>query len=122
MARFWALVGKADPDSCWEWQGKRDRDGYGVFRIQGKDHRAHRIAYGYYQFVDPPPVVMHSCDNPACCNPQHLSGGSQVENILDKTTRNRQAKGVRNGRAKLSELQVMRIKLILDNGLMSKAA
>ena len=28
-------------------------------------------------------VVMHSCDNPSCINPAHLSVGTQGENVND---------------------------------------
>ena len=32
---------------------------------------------------------MHTCDNPACCNPKHLVLGTQNENILDMTNKRR---------------------------------
>jgi hypothetical protein len=28
-------------------------------------------------------VVMHTCDNPQCVNPEHLRLGTQKENIMD---------------------------------------
>jgi hypothetical protein len=33
--------------------------------------------------------VMHSCDNPACINPEHLSVGTHQQNIQDAVTRGR---------------------------------
>jgi hypothetical protein len=48
-----------------------------------------------------PEVVRHTCDNPACVNPNHLLGGTQQQNIDDRQRRDRQAKGSRNGRSKL---------------------
>ena len=71
------------------------------------------MAYGLMHAGEQPPVVMHLCDNPACCNPIHLRGGTQTQNVLDKVAKNRQAKGSSNGRAKLSESAVKRIKGLL---------
>ena len=33
--------------------------------------------------------MRHSCDNPRCCNPNHLSVGTQRDNILDMVKRGR---------------------------------
>ena len=113
VARFWKTINKCDPDDCWEWQGKRDRDGYGVFQYNLKDRKAHRTVYGLTHAGDQSPVVMHLCDNPACCNPSHLRGGSQLQNMQDKVSKDRQARGSRNGRAKLAEKDVKSIKAAL---------
>lgn len=58
-------------------------------KVEGKAALAHRVvAYAIGIVVSPfyqkgGQVVMHSCDNPACCNPRHLSVGSQSENMQD---------------------------------------
>lgn len=87
-----------DPDStdrsgdCWEWRGVRNRDGYGVIS-RGRGNKkvlAHRAAYA--EWVDPIPegmVVMHSCDNPPCVNPEHLTVGTQRDNIRDMAAKRR---------------------------------
>ena len=113
VSRFWKAVNTCDPMSCWEWQGKRDRDGYGVFRYRLREHRAHRVAYGLTHGGEQPRVVMHTCDHPACCNPTHLQGGNQSQNIQDKVRKDRQARGSKNGRAKLTEKEVKSIKWVL---------
>lgn len=110
VTRLWGTIKICDPDHCWEWQGKRDRDGYGIFQYRLRDRRAHRVVYGLTHSGEQPPVVMHTCDNPACCNPIHLRGGNQSQNMLDKLAKNRQAKGSRNGRSKLTEKEVKSIK------------
>lgn len=58
---------------------------------------------------------MHACDKPACCNPVHLTGGTQADNIADMVKKGRQAKGSRNGRAKLDERQGCAIKRRLQD-------
>ena len=56
--------------------------------------------------------VCHHCDNPNCINPDHLFQGTKLDNRLDMIKKNRQvyASGEMNGKAKLSEQQVMEIK------------
>jgi hypothetical protein len=74
------------PDGCWEWKGPRDPDGYGRHRgIQ-----AHREAYKH--FVGPigaGMIVCHSCDNPPCCNPDHLWLGNAKSNGVDSALKGR---------------------------------
>lgn len=91
--RFWAKVSRGAPDSCWEWQGCRNRDGYGVFmlsRAQGSD-RAHRVSWALLHGPIPSgKVVRHRCDNPSCVNPAHLLLGTQAQNVEDMVGRGRQ--------------------------------
>lgn len=61
---------------CWEWKLSRSgRPGrrYGRWRVDGREQRAHRVAYEL--LVGPIPdghELHHSCHNPPCCNPAHL--------------------------------------------------
>lgn len=118
--RFWDNVDVRRPNECWPWTGYTDRDGYGRMSVSGRKRQAHRIAYRL-KYRDRPPVVMHRCDNPPCCNPLHLKGGTQGENVRDKVRKDRQAKGSANGRAKLTEDQVVEIKRLLRAGDISQA-
>ena len=60
-------------DGCWLWQGLISR-GYPLYF--GK--RAHRLAYE--QARGPIREVLHHlCENPSCCNPEHLVDMSQSE-------------------------------------------
>ena len=67
--RFWKLIDVKSPKECWNWQGFRDTNGYGVFSIHSTAYKAHRIAFELR--VRPIPgdyMIMHTCDNRLCCN------------------------------------------------------
>ena len=102
---FWNRVKKM-PNGCWEFQSWEDGDGYRFFCYHGKDHRAHRLAYEFTHGPIPDKmVVMHSCDNPPCCNPAHLKVGTVDDNSKDMGKKGR---GYRN--YKLTEQQVLEIR------------
>lgn len=78
---------------CWEWNGKRNDDGYGIFnagRLGYENARAHRAVYEC--FVEPIPdelQLRHKCDNPPCVNPDHLIPGTAADNSRDMVKRRR---------------------------------
>ena len=114
--RFWSYVDKSrGPGEPWMWVGQRDPDGYGSISINGKKHRAHRVSY-YLEYGELPEVVMHMHDIRANVNPAHLKGGTQLENIRDRDRKGRQAKGQRNGRAKLTPGHVRTIRKRYEGG------
>ena len=87
-SRFWSKVDKAD--GCWEWQGSRQKRGYGLFRIQGRLHKAHRAALALSGVeVSDEVCVLHNCDNPPCCNPAHLRLGTKGENNTERHMKGR---------------------------------
>jgi hypothetical protein len=96
---------KIMPSGCWECTShRRDKDGYTQIRRNGQSKRLHRLVYEIkISQINDDEVVLHSCDNPACFNPDHLSKGSNFDNQMDKVYKGRQAKGVINGRAKLTD-------------------
>jgi len=60
--RFWEKVQKTA--KCWLWTAATDRDGYGVCKIQQKQHRAHRVAWELsYGTIPSTACVLHKCDN-----------------------------------------------------------
>ena len=97
---------------CHEWQGHRNRKGYGWFNAgTGKDPRqvlAHRFALELIGQLDDRPIL-HLCDNPPCCNPDHLRSGSLAENNADMRDKGRQARGERVASSRLTEPQAREI-------------
>lgn len=81
---------------CWLWTGtKRNRGGYGQAPGRKLAHRA-----SFEAFIGPIPdglVVMHSCDTPACVNPDHLELGTAADNNRDRQAKGRSATGDRHG-------------------------
>ena len=108
-ARFLAKIAEPDVNGCTLWTACTNEDGYGTFGYMGRVVRAHRYAAG---MVDWPPEIQtrHLCNVPACVNPEHLTFGSNADNVRDKVEAGRQPKGVDHGRAKLTEDQVLEIR------------
>lgn len=58
-------------------------------------------------------VVLHTCDNKLCCNPDHLRFGSHADNMADMRAKGRRkciGSGERNERAKMTPEQVLAIR------------
>lgn len=91
--RFFDKVKKTD--YCWEWTGKVGKKGYGVFWVEGKERRAHRVSYSFvYDTV--PPMLDHICLNKKCVNPEHLRDSTNKQNSEHLTGAYRSSKsGVR---------------------------
>jgi hypothetical protein len=94
------------------------KSGHKEFKRNGKLQYIHRYTYEkHYGKIPDGLIVRHKCDNPSCINIEHLELGTHADNVADRVSRGRSAKGSSNGRAKLNELQVMEIKKShLSNG------
>ena len=80
--------------TCWEWTGAlRGKLGYGHLSVQGRLYAAHRLAWELTNGPIPASMnVLHHCDNPRCCRPDHLFLGTQRDNYLDMQQKGREVK------------------------------
>lgn len=117
IERFYERRPVGEPGACWPWRGTLNQKGYGHLGIGKRVVLAHRLAY-YLATGEQPPNVRHDCDNPPCCNPAHLRGGTSAQNQHDKRERGRAARGIANGGGgKLSEDDVHGIRALLVEGV-----
>lgn len=111
IERFWSKVNIGEPDECWTWTASL-LHGYGHFDYHGSSSKsrkrfAHRIAFALCnQAVDDGQSILHSCDNPPCCNPAHLRIGSQQDNMDDRSIRGRAPHGESAYQSCFTEQQV----------------
>src|ERR1044072_7489057 len=83
LTRFSARISKDPDNECWIWLGVKTARGYGFIKIRGRMIATHRIAYSLSK-GDPGQIyVCHRCDNPSCCNPDHLFLGTNRDNQID---------------------------------------
>lgn len=80
-------------------------------KVGGRSEYIHRLVYQEHNGPIPPDlVVRHKCDVRQCVRPDHLVLGTHEQNVQDRVARDRSAKGVSNGRAKLDEEKVRQIR------------
>ena len=116
--KFWSKVSVSSNEDCWIWTGATYDSGYGQLVINGKKTRAHRISYEINIGIIPEGLlVMHSCDNPPCVNPNHLSLGTVADNNDDCQKKGRKTQsallimhGEGNPSSKLTKSQVLNIR------------
>lgn len=99
-------------NGCWEWNRSRTKFGYGKFATaHAKWTNAHHIAYEIYKGQVPPgELVRHTCDNPPCCNPEHLILGTIADNSRDMVERGRSNTGTKHHNATLTDEMVKEIR------------
>lgn len=75
---------------CWEGDFHVLPNGYAEVSAWGRQQRAHRLTYRIAKGPIPKGMdVLHSCDNPICYNPEHLSLGKDKRNVVESISRGR---------------------------------
>ncbi len=113
---FWERVDVGD--GCWLWRGYKNRQGYGVVWVKGRQWRAHRLMWHAYVGTIPQGHdVLHHCDNPSCVRPDHLFIGTDRDNAADRESKGRGNHHDGHGRAKLTMDQANEIRRLYRDGV-----
>lgn len=77
------FLGRLDKTiDCWLWTSGCNYKGYGEVSLNHKQYLSHRISYATHYGIDPGNfIVDHKCNNPSCCNPNHLQLMTPKENV-----------------------------------------
>ncbi len=102
--RFWGGVKIGELNECWPWQRTKTGKGYGMVCLTKAEAPrnkrlllAHRVAWTLKNGGIPDNLfACHKCDNPICCNPNHIFLGTCADNQADMVSKGRQAKGAKS--------------------------
>jgi hypothetical protein len=117
--RFIVKIDKtSSANGCWLWTASLNH-GYGQFHNKNGPRIASRIAYELWVGkITNELHVRHKCDEPSCCNPEHLELGTHQDNMNDMIERGRKnvAKGERHACAKLTDDDIREIRILFGFG------
>ena len=129
---LWSKVDKRGEDECWNWLGYKNKEGYGRTWIDDRGYYAHRVIFNlaYPNVIElhapertsDSGFLLHTCDNPSCCNPKHLFVGTHADNMADKVAKGRSPDftGDKGPRCKLSMSQANEIRKLRKDGISAK--
>ena len=104
---------------CLEWQRARNKWGYGTLKLKGiPESLAHRAAWVIFNGEVPTgKYVLHKCNNPLCCNVEHLYIGTQFDNMRDVKLQGtkRYTSGTTHHNAVLTPEKVIQIREMLTH-------
>ena len=111
---IWATMEKPeDPTCCWLWPGSRETRGYGRLKVEGKAHKAYRLALIFHGItLAEGEYGCHTCNNKPCVrvHPLHVYRGTPQQNIDDRQKSGHTARGEHHWKAKLTEQDVIEIR------------
>jgi hypothetical protein len=118
---------KKRPDGCWEWMGKRFKNGYGQICIsfvprKSKYCLAHRVMWELHHGPLGQKKALHTCDHPWCVRPDHLFEGTTRDNCLDmhRKGRGNPPRGERSGMSKLTTVKVLAMRKAHVKGILHR--
>jgi hypothetical protein len=112
--RFFSKVEQSG--DCLIWTKSTDRNGHGVFWVDGRLVGAHRAAWFFEYGEWPTTNLLHSCDVYACVDVRHLRPGSQADNMADMVSKGRQSKGEARPNSRLTADDVRTIRAEHESG------
>lgn len=121
--RFWSSVdktpGHGPNGDCWVWTKSLNPGGYGMFRIFGHARVAtwtsFYLEHGYLpDFKGKGEMLCHTCDFRTCVRPNHIFLGNNDINAADRCAKGRQTRGEDIQHSKLTEEEVIAIRLITE--------
>ncbi len=117
--RFKRCIGPKNENGCILWNAGGTAAGYGTLHSDDCKKTIYAHRYAWERINGPIPEgldILHSCDNPGCINPDHLTPGTHAQNMADSVSRDRHARGERNGHAKLSDKEILEIRTLYAEG------
>ena len=103
---------------CWGWRGVHTGKGYATFKWGSRQFSAHRVSHELFNGpIAEGMLVMHSCDNRECTNPEHLSEGTEIDNAQDAKSKGRHAHGNTHFAHKLTEDMIPLIRDLSREGV-----
>ena len=106
-----SIIRNYNNTECWFWKSCINSGGYGQISVDKKLIAAHIFSYRHFKSEIPTGmVVMHTCDNPPCVNPDHLILGTRKDNSDDKVYKLRHTFGENHVHSKITNEQAIKIR------------
>jgi len=90
---------------CWLWTGAQ-RDGYGLFKLDGRSLSAHRVSYVLENLTIPEGAILHhKCSNRLCVRPAHLQCIDQKSNLAEMHERQSYLRAIKRLEKEVEQLR-----------------